>query len=209
MFEGSIGQQGMQAIILIIASLVAILGLFCFLLWFSWKKEKIRGNTCPYCKEPMCLGIDVARSMTNMVDVFMEDQPQPENPKIDFALAAYCPVTGRIFPNCIGPNEQVMLAWDFLNKRHKGAYVSWGALSEEERGILKLLHGSLEGFQTEQSSNQHRPEDVEEEFSSLAPGPLYVDRKERVVIGWKKVPGTHFEVLVVQRPRFQSLEETL
>ena len=45
MFEGSIGQQGMQAIILIIASLVAILGLFCFLLWFSWKKEKIRANT--------------------------------------------------------------------------------------------------------------------------------------------------------------------
>ena len=157
----------------------------------------------------MRLGIDVARSMTCMVDVFMQDQPQPENPKIDFAAAAYCPATGRIFPNCVGPNEQVTLTWDFLSHRHKGTYVSWGSLSEEEQGILKLLHGSLEGYQTEKSSKRFRPEDVEEEFCSLAPGPLYVDRKEKVVIGWKKVPGTHFEVLVVQRPRFQSLEETL
>ena len=206
---GSIEQQGVRAIMLIVFSLIAIFGLFCFLLWFSWKKEKVRGSTCPYCRVPMSLGIDVARSMTNMVDVFMEDQPQPENPKIDFATAAYCPTTGRIFPNCVGQGEQVTLDWDFLSKRHKGTYVSWGALAEEEQGILKLLHGSLEGFQTEKSSTRLRPEDVEEEFSSIAPGPLYVDRKEKVVIGWKKVPGTHFESLVVQRPRFQSLEETL
>jgi hypothetical protein len=202
-------QQGMQAIILIIGSFVSILGLFVFLLWFGWKKEKVRGSTCPYCKEPLCLGIDAARSMTAMADVFMEDQPQPENPKIDFTTAAYCPTSGRIFPNCVGANEQVVLSWDFLSKRYHGNYISWGSLSEEERGILLLLHGSLEGYQTEKSSKRVRPEDVEEELYSLSPGPLYVDRKERVVIGWKKVPGTHFEVLVVQRPRFQSLEETL
>jgi hypothetical protein len=204
-----IEQQGIRTIILIIASLGAILGLLSFLLWFGWKKEKIRGSTCPYCKEPMRLGIDVARSITNMVDAFMQEQTQPENPKIDFVTAAFCPTSGRIFPNCVGVNEQITLSWNFLNNRYKGTYVSWGSLSAEEQGILKLLHGSLEGYQTEQSSKRLRPEDVEEEFYSLAPGPLYVDRRERVVIGWKKVPGTYFEVLVVQRPRFQSLEETL
>jgi hypothetical protein len=204
-----IEQQGVEAIGVIIASLVAILGLLSFLLWFGWKKEKVRGSVCPYCRETMSLGIDVARSISCMVDAFMQEQPQPDNPKIDFMTAAYCPTSGRIFPNCVGPHEQILLSWDFLNKRYKGTYVSWGSLSEEERGVLKLLHGSLEGYQTETSSKRLRPEDVEEEFTSLAPGPLYVDRKERVVIGWKKVPGTHFEVLIVQRPRFQSLEETL
>jgi hypothetical protein len=105
--------------------------------------------------------------------------------------------------------EQVILSWKFLNQRCTRTFVSWGALSEEEKGILKLLHGSLEEYQTEKSSMNLRPEDVEEEFFSISPGPLYVDRKEKVVMGWKKVPGTYFEVLVVQQPRFQSLEETL
>jgi hypothetical protein len=157
----------------------------------------------------MRLGIDVAKSITGMVQAFLEEQPQPENPKIDFVRAAYCPVTGRIFPDCVSPSEQVTLSWSFIKQRCEGTFVSWGSLSEEERGILRLLHGTLEGYQTEQSSSRPRPEGVEEEFSVLSPGPLYADRKTKVLVGWKKVPGTYFEVLVVQQPRFQSLEETL
>jgi hypothetical protein len=157
----------------------------------------------------MRLGIDVARSIAGMVHAFLEEQSQPKNPKIDFVRAAYCPVTGRIFPECVSPAEQVELSWNFINQRCEGTFVSWGSLSEEEKGIVKILHDSFEGFQTEQSSSHHRPEDIEEDLVSLSPGPLYVDRKTKVVMGWKKVPGTYFEVLIVQQPSFQSLEETL
>lgn len=200
---------GFQTILVVFASLVAVLVILFFLLWVGWKKEGIRGNSCPYCGRPMRLGIDVASSLSAMVQAYLEEQPQPENPKIDFVRAAYCPVTGRIFPECVTSTEQVTVSWNFIKKRCEGTFVSWGALSEEEKGILKILHGSLEGFQTEQSSSHVRPEDVEEEYSALSPGPLYIDRKSKTVMGWKKVPGTYFEVLVVQQPRFQTLEETL
>jgi hypothetical protein len=200
---------GFQTILLVFASLLAVLVILFLLLWIGWKKEGVRGNKCPYCGRPMRLGIDVARSITEMVNGFLAEQPQPENPQIDFARAAYCPVTGRIFPECVSGTEQISLSWNFIRRRCEGTFVSWGALSEDEKGILKLLHGSLEGFQIEQSSSHLRPEEVEEDFSSLSPGPLYIDRKTKVVVGWKKVPGTYFEVLVVQQPRFQSLEETL
>lgn len=204
-----IEEIGFQTILMVFGSLVFVLLILFLLFWIGWKKEGVRGNVCPYCRRPMRLGIDVAKSMAMMVNAFLDEQPQPENPNIDFATAAYCPVSGRIFPDCVSDMEQVTLSWRFLTQRRSGTFVSWGALSEEERGILKLLHGSLEGFQTEKSSMNLRPEDIEEEFISTAPGPLYVDRKEKVVMGWKKVPGTYFEVLVVQQPRFQSLEETL
>lgn len=209
MVAAQIEEVGFQAILLICGSLFAIVLILFFLLWVGWKKEGVRGNVCPYCRRTMRLGIDVAKSISMMVNAFLQEQPQPENPQIDFSKAAYCPVSGRIFPNCVSGVEQVTLSWRFLNERASGTFVSWGSLPEEERGILKLLHGSLEEFQTEKSSAHSRPEDVEEEYISLAPGPLYVDRTSKVVMGWKKVPGTYFEVLVVQRPRFQSLEETL
>jgi hypothetical protein len=155
------------------------------------------------------LGADVARSLAGIVNAFLQEEPQPENPPIDFLLASYCPQTGRIFPNTVTEKERVQLSWDFLKRRWPGMFISWGALSEEERGVVRLLHGSLDGFQTEHSSTHVAPESVVEEFSSLAPGPLYIDQKTKVVIGWKKVPGTYFEVLVVQQPKFQSLDETL
>lgn len=206
---GSIENIGSHVVVLLFSSLAAVLAVLIFLLWVGWRKEEIRGDTCPYCKRPMRFGMDVAQSIVNMVNAFFVDLDPLDNPKIDFVRAAYCPETGRIFPNCVGQNDQISLSWDFLSNRCPGTYVSWGSLSEEERGILKLLHGSVEGFQTEVSSLQSRPQDGEEEFYSLAPGPLYVDRREKTLLGWQKVPGTRFEVLVLQRPRFHSLEETL
>ncbi len=205
----AIEDLGFQTIVVVIASFVAILMILFSLLWFSWKKEGVHGGTCPYCGQPMRFGMDVAKSIVGMVNAFLAEQPQPDNPKIDFYRAACCPSSGRIFPNCVSSNEQISLSWDFLKQRCEGTFVSWGALSEEQRGIVKLLHGSLEGFQTEHCSSRLRPEEIEKECASLSPGPLYIDRMTNVVMGWKKVPGTYFEVLVVQRPRFQSLEETL
>ena len=121
-----------QTIILVIASLGSIFIILFFLLWIGWKKEGIRGNVCPYCGQPMRLGIDIARPVVSMVDAFFEELPRADNPKIDFTKAAFCPLTGRIFPHCVTPMEQVTVSWNFLKERCPGTFVSWGSLSEEE-----------------------------------------------------------------------------
>lgn len=203
-------ELGIQTVFVLFFSFFAILFILFLLLRFSWKREIQRGDLCPYTKQPMRLGMDVARSLAAHVNAFLIEQPtEGDNRAIEFDRAAYCPETGRIFPDCVTVSEQVVLSWDFIAKRSKGTFVSWGSLSEEERGVARLLHESLDGFQTEASSLRPRPQDVEEDFALLSPGPLYIDRQTRIVVGWKKVPGTYFEVLVVQRPRFQSMEETL
>ena len=205
----NVEQVGYGAVVVVFLSFLVSFVILIFFTWFGWKKEGRRGDTCPYTHEPMRLGVDIATSLTGYVNAFIKEQEQPDNPDIDFAKAAYCPKTGRIFPECVQPGEQVSLSWDFIKRRYKGTFVPWGALSEEERGVIKLLHDSLEGFQTEKNSLMLRPEDIEEDLATVTPGPLYVDRSAKILMGWKKVPGTYFEVLVVQKPKFQSLEETL
>ena len=205
----NVEQLGYGTIVVVFLSFAMTLGILVFFLWFDWKKEGRRGDTCPYTHEPMCLGVDVAASLAAYVNAFLIEQEQPDNPEIDFERAAYCPKTGRIFPDCVRPGEQISLSWDFIKRRYPGTFISWGALPEEERGVIKLLHDSFESFQTEKNSSKLRPEDVENEYATALPGPLYVDKSKKVLMGWKKVPGTYFEVLVVQKPKFQSLEETL
>lgn len=154
--------------------------------------------------------MDVAKSIQSYVNAFIAEEPYPnDNPQIDFSEAAICNETGRIFSNCVAQNARISLDWSFLQKRCQGTYVSWGSLSEHEQAVIKLLHGALDGFQTAASSTKLRPESVEREYALLAPGPLYVDRKTKIVIGWKKVPGTYFEVLIVQRPLYESIDDTL
>ena len=198
-----------QSLYMLAFFLLFIFFLLALLVLFNWKREGIRGNVCPYCRKPMRLGIDVAFSMRSYVNAFLEEQPQLDNPQIDFSKAAYCSETGRIFTECVSTLERISLSWDFIQRKCSGKYISWGALSEDEKSIYKILHGSIEGFQTEESSHLLRPECVEPLFSTISPGPLYIDRETKILVGWKKVPGTYFEVLVVQHPQFQTLEETL
>jgi hypothetical protein len=203
-------ELGYQTIFVVVLSLIIVFGLLSFLLWNNWRKEGVRGDLCLYSGRPMRLGVDIARSMADYINEFLKTLPNAsDNPPIDMTKAAFCPVTGRIFPDCVSSSERINLGWDFLSKRCPGTFVSWGSLPEHERGELKLLHSSFDGFQTEKSSPLPRPQNIDEQYALLAPGPLYVDRVKKVVIGWKKVPGTYFEVLVVQRPVFQSIEETL
>lgn len=191
---------------LVVGGLIAILILFLFL---GWKREVVHGNRSPYSNSIMQFGMDIARSLQKQVNEFLDEFPEEDNPQIDFTKAALCPVTGRIFTNCVVRSGKIVLDWTFLEKRLKGNFISWGALPETEQVEIRLLHPTMEGFQTEQSSTLAKPERVEREYALLAPGPLYVDRNTKIVMGWKRVPGTTFEVLIVQRPLFQSLEETL
>lgn len=191
---------------LIVGGLLAILLLFLFL---GWKREVLHGTRCPYTNAVMQFGIDIAKSLQVHINAFVHEFSEEDNPEIDFSKAALSPLTGRIFSDCVAHGNKIELDWSFLQKRFPGSFLSWGALSEEEKGIFRLLHPSLEGFQTEQSSSMPKPERVEREYALLSPGPLYVDRATKIVVGWKRVPGTSFEVLIVQRPVFQSIEETL
>lgn len=206
---GDFESLGQSAIFVLLFSFFFILAILGGLLWYGWWVSKKRGSLCPYTKKPMRLGVDIAPSMIRFVEEFLLSHPQPDNPPIDFRMAAVCPETGRIFPNCIKRGEIVKLDWTFLRKRFSGNYVSWGSLSELEQGTLRMLHESLIGYQTEKSSTNPMPEDVSSYYALLQPGPLYVDRSTKILLGWKEVPGTQFEVLIVQRPIYQSIDETL
>ncbi len=157
----------------------------------------------------MRLGIDIAQSIQDYVNQFLIEESSPDNPLIDFTTAAICSETGRIFTNCVTNRGQILISWDFLQKRLPGTYVSWGILSEHEKAVIRLLHAAVDGFQVDHSSKKIYPSSVEPEFALLSPGPLYIDRRTKILIGWKKVHGTHFEVLFVQRPLYQSIDDTL
>jgi hypothetical protein len=91
--------------------------------------------------------------------------------------------------------------WNFLQKRYPGKYVSWGSLTEDQKKEVREQHVSLEGFQTEFSCPEPMPRAIEPKYAFIKPGPLYVDIDHKVLLGWKEVPGTEMEVLIVQKPK--------
>lgn len=207
---GDIESLGHSVVFVLISSFLLVLAAMSGLLWFGWWVSKKHGSLCLYTKQPMTLGIDVAASVRGFVNDFLLSHPQPENSPIDFDTAAISPETGRIFANAAFKGSFVRLGWDFLSKRYPGRYVSWGSLDELERATIRLCHNeSLAGFQTEVSSPRPLPQDVEPHFALTRPGPLYVDRTTKILIGWKEVPGTEFEVLIVQMPIYDSVDQTL
>jgi len=200
---------GHGAIFVLLISFVLVIALMAGLLWFGWWVSKKKGSMSPYSKVPMLLGTDVVPSIRRYVNDFLLSHPQPENSPIEFDTASICSETGRIFPNSVFRGMFVKLDWTFLQKGHPGNYVSWGSLSELEQATIKLCHDSLAGYQTEDSSPNSRPQAIDSHYATLKPGPLYVDRLSRVLLGWKEVPGTEFEVLIFQRPIHDSVDDTL
>lgn len=200
---------GQNAIFLLFFSFFLMIAVFSFLLWVGWWVSIKKGSVCPYTKKPMKLGVDVAASVGRYVEDFMLSFPQPENKPFDFRYAAISEETGRIFPDCVKKAEIVRLDWTFIQKRYPGKYVSWGSLSDYEKANISLCHESMAGFQTEQSCPNPVPQDTLVPYTLTKPGPLYVDRQTKILLGWKEVHGTEFEVLIVQKPIYDSIDETL
>lgn len=189
------------------AALSFILGmLFCttavfFLYFIGWWLTNRSGSVSPYTGEPMVLGEEFSFQAVQKIHLFMESVSSKENEIFAINKAAVCRQTGRVFPNCVGLFQIVKLKWNFLNKYYPGNYVSWGSLSSSQKDEIFACHDHLDGYQTEFSSSQKWPKDVESFYLKKVPGPLYVDLEKKVLLGWKCVPGTDLEVLLVQLPK--------
>lgn len=159
-----------------------------------------RGVASPYSGMPLRHGRELTFEKKDRIHHFLTSIGDYENRPFDFEKAAFCRETGRVFQNCVTWTGKIVLDWNFITKRHKGNFVAWGSLSPEKQKEIKQQHGALEGFQLEMTSKNPSPRLVEESIAMAKPGPLYVDPETCVFVGWKIVPGTELEVLIVQKP---------
>lgn len=154
----------------------------------------------PYSGQPLRRGTDIHWLTGEKVLRYLFDLHDYHNQLFNLNRAAYCRETGRIFPEAITWYGSVKVEWDFLQKRYPGHFVSWGSLTELQKITIIDKHESMEGFQTEFSSPTASPMKIEPFYADIKPGPLYVDVNSGVLLGWKCVPDTELEVLIVQKP---------
>lgn len=182
--------------ILILVIFLLLFALFIFSVWLS----RTPGSLSPYSRSPMRRGAELSFDMKVKVLRFLYDMHQYDNRIFEFERAAVCRETGRIFINAITWYGVIKLDWSFLQQRYPGKYVSWGSLTDEQQEIVRAAHDTMEGFQVAFSSPQPQPKLIEAKYAFSKPGPLYVDIETNVLLGWKRVPQTDLEVMVVQKP---------
>jgi len=170
----------------------------------TYKLQSQKRSVCPYTQKPMWRGEDVPLSSVEKIMHFLYYKMHSyDNRVFPMRRAMVCRDTGKIFPYSVSWWGFSKVDWFFLQKKYPGVYVSWGSLSKEQKDEIKSIHHSLEGFETEYSSMHPSPRNIEKKYAYFKPGPLYVDLETKVLLGWKCVPDTLFEVLVVQKPKKQ------
>ncbi len=174
---------------------------FIFLLVFQWWVSRRPPAFSPYSRFPLRRGHDISYEAKICVLRYLFELHQYDNKIFDFQRAAVCRETGRIFQDCITWYGAIDLDWSFLKKRMQGQYVSWGSLTDAQQLAVYACHDTLAGFQVEMSSSQILPKHIEAIYAFTKPGPLYVDINTFILLGWKCVPGTELEVLIVQKPK--------
>lgn len=185
---------------------IAILGVFLLIVigFFvnSWIQQK-QVSLSPYSGLPLRRVSDLPYTSAEKILRYVYDLHQYDNRIFSLKKSALCRETGRVFPNCITWWGTMQVDWNFLQKKYPGNYVSWGSLDEAQQESIRMMHDSLENFQTGFSSPNPSPRAIEPDYVFAKPGPLYVDMDTKVLIGWQSVPGTVFEVLIVQHPKKQ------
>ncbi len=182
----------------------AILGVFFLLFaafWFAWRFSHRSPCLSPYSGIPLRKCSDLSYYNAERVLRYIYDLQDYENRLFVLRTSSFCRETGRIFQKSVTWFDTISVDWDFIQKRYPGHFVSWGSLSEEQQIAIRDMHESMEGFQTERSSKEPSPRAVEPQYALMKPGPLYVDIDSHVLVGWKCVPNTSLEVLIVKRPR--------
>lgn len=180
--------------------LLAIIGFLLWFAWFNWKMTWKKIDNSPYTGLPLRYGRDIGYSQSEKVLGFLFELKQYDNRMFDLNKASFCRETGRIFEASVTWLDSIRVNWDFLQKKAKGHYVSWGSLTDAQQQAIRKQHASLRGFQTDLSSPTPSPRMIEPEYAYAKPGPLYVDVATGNLLGWKEVPGTPFEVLILQKP---------
>lgn len=183
--------------LLVILSLIFIVGLFALGYWWTIR----RGCKCPYVKQPLEPATLLSYEAVEKIHSFMSHLNSEENPAFELKEAAVCRETGRIFPGALGKHGRIYVDWRFLQKRRPGKWASWGSLSEAKQRKVRSMHITLRGYQTENSCPARSPKAISLMYSMTKPGPLYVDMKTGTLMGWKQVPDSNFELLVVQLPK--------
>ena len=182
----------------------AILIVFILLLVLSafgyWLRNQPPSES-PYTGLPLRSGSDLSYDSVEKILRYLYDYQEYDNRMFDLRKAAYCRETGRIFPDAITWYDVIRVDWTFLQKRYPGNWISWGSLTDIQQQIIREAHHSIDEFQTDFSSPNPAPRAVEKEYSLLKPGPLYIDLETKILLGWKIVPETDFEVLIVQKPK--------
>lgn len=166
----------------------------------AFLKRRTSANS-PYTGAPLRNVSDVPYDSAKKILQFLYDKHEYDNRIFSLKRSAFCRETGRIFQKCITWYGTMNVDWNFLSKRYKGNYVSWGSLDDVQKTIIQDSHESLTGFQTERSSKNPAPSAIEPDFVYVKPGPLYVNLETKELLGWQCVPDTEFEVLIVQKPK--------
>lgn len=195
-----LGQATDTDVVLFSFSLLLVLAVLTAYFFISFFRVKRKVDVSPYTGMPLRFASEIPYASREKITNFLKIIIDYNNQLIDFERASFCRDTGRIFPNTVTWTGAIKLDWTFIIKRYRGNYVSWGSLSPHLQKEIRSAHSSLDGFQTHISSKNPSPRSIEEDYAMTRPGPLYVDPETKVLIGWVIVPGTAFEILVVQKP---------
>lgn len=182
-----------------LGGILLLLSLFLWLGWFF--SERRTYHHSPYSDLPLRFASDISYAAIGKLFLFLRGFHQYDNRMCNIQRVAICRETGRVFFDALDWAGRVHLDWNFLSKRYPGTYVSWGSLSYNQQEAVRKAHQTLTGFQIKESSPHPSPRMIERKFALTKPGPLYVDLSTFVLLGWKSVPGTDLEVLIVQKPK--------
>lgn len=192
--------------VLLLASAILFTFFLLFaLFWLGWKYTQRGQGTSPYTGLPLRYARELSYFSMEKVWRYLDAYHQYDNQPFKFGKSSFCRETGRIFPNSVSWFEIINVDWRFLQKRHPGHYVSWGSLNKDQQEAIRVLHESLNGFNIHYSSPEPAPRAIEPEYAYASPGPLYVDLETNTLLGWKVVPETDLEVLIVQKPKKSNI----
>jgi hypothetical protein len=188
-------------VILFSLAIIAAFAVMFLFFWLNWWMSQRAQGVSPYTGLPLRRLTETSYYSVEKVLRYLYEYKQYDNRIFKLSRASFCRETGRIFQDSITWLDLIRVDWTFLRKRYPGNYVSWGSLTNDQQDTIRQAHESLEGFQTLTSSPNPSPRAIEPDYCYTKPGPLYVDVGTYTLLGWKIVPGTSLEVLIVQKPK--------
>jgi hypothetical protein len=187
-----------SAVFILLALVILLMGT---ILWIGWTLTvKSKRALSPYSKTPLRYASTIRYTTKFIVQKYLKDMEDYHNRVFNINDAAVDRENGMLFPDCVSWTGRIRVDWTFLQKRRPGNWVSWGSLPIDRQQDFFEKHGSLTDFQTEFSSPSPLPQNVEMEYVYIKPGPLYVNLENDEVMGWKIIPHTDLQVLVVKEP---------